>query len=294
MKQKALSSRNRTELRLYRRLGVPLFRVFLLRCEKIRHFRDKGYNVNYHLAGTSAAAVEKFTGYLLYHTLLHTVSIVLTTLFLLLLCRSDYHAPVLYVISGILYVLNLYCLLLQRYHQLQIRDYLYRYYRHAEHFARACAESYSAEQKHSLSRYVREEDKTLAEKLMACLISGQDCLLPDSTVSSLERMVDIMKSFPFRPHTGILQGGGDPPDLSRLADICAETADPFRQRERQVARLQHCFPGASRRCVTEQTAFITESPACEQAFRQLFPQDSYNCYYRTLTVLLAVYRTCTT
>lgn len=113
--------RDSGEIRLLEGLGIRRFRQLLLALERYRHRKDGGRNGNYHLERGTAEAVSGFDGYLLYHSLLHLAAILLLAV---PACVLHAAVPRLHWADGILlllFLLNLYCLLLQRYTFLRIR-----------------------------------------------------------------------------------------------------------------------------------------------------------------------------
>jgi len=120
------NARDRAEVRFLECVGVRLFRGGIFALERLRHRKDGGRNRNYHLWRMTAGSAAAFEGYLLYHTLLHLTAMVLLAVPAALLhsrAGGLHWADVLLVL---LFLLNLYCLLLQRYTFLRIRMVLRR------------------------------------------------------------------------------------------------------------------------------------------------------------------------
>lgn len=108
-----------TEMRLLRFLGVKRFKRWVLSLEKIRHKKDGGHNANYHLERVSLRGLHAFSGYVLYHTVIHTVGVLVAAFCCtlpLFLPRTGFAA----IIGGVCVVGNVYCLLLQRYTHLKL------------------------------------------------------------------------------------------------------------------------------------------------------------------------------
>lgn len=110
-----------TEKNIYERLGVVWFRDMLFQIEMFRHRSDGGRNLNYHLHHSSASEVEQFRMYLIYNAWLHILSgiliIVVQILEYILSPGWDIHE----LPAILLMILNLWCLMLQRYNDLRIR-----------------------------------------------------------------------------------------------------------------------------------------------------------------------------
>lgn len=111
------------ELRLYECLGVKQFRALVFRLERFLHRKDKGTNINYHIAAHDPQAVDAFIKYLFYNGAIHVRNLVyLTVVFLLryvVLGRfSLWVDPLLWL----LWLKDVYCVMLQRYNLLRIRQ----------------------------------------------------------------------------------------------------------------------------------------------------------------------------
>ena len=109
------------ELQVYRILGIPRFRKLVLQYEKLRHRRRGGRNPNYHLQGLSMAQVDAFLPRLRRNVRFHCTSLALLGLFWILVFYRGISCPEAVPLTVFLLWLNLWCLMLQRYHFLRIR-----------------------------------------------------------------------------------------------------------------------------------------------------------------------------
>ena len=110
-----------TELRIYEALGVRQFRNLLFRYERIRHFHRGGKYANYHLSRLSAEGAEAFLRCLQRNTMLHAGSQLLLILFGFGAWYRGIPLRPFVPLSVLLSLLNIWCLMLQRYNFLRIR-----------------------------------------------------------------------------------------------------------------------------------------------------------------------------
>ncbi|MDO5133003.1 MAG: hypothetical protein Q4D81_08470, partial [Eubacteriales bacterium] len=116
--------REEAEMRLYRLLGVKRFRRFVFALEAGKHRRDGGRNANYHLADLSCAGMRRHFAFLSYNAIIHIAGLLLAVL-LILAKAFVLHKwrPVDWGIPAAV-LLNIYCIMLQRYNSLRIRKAL--------------------------------------------------------------------------------------------------------------------------------------------------------------------------
>lgn len=72
-----LKKKNITEMRMYELLGIKWFRKNILLFERIKHAKNGGKNENYHPQDTSCTTLQRFSGYLIYNSIFHIVSLLL-------------------------------------------------------------------------------------------------------------------------------------------------------------------------------------------------------------------------
>ena len=169
------------ETRLYEVLGIRLFRKLLFGLERLRHRRDGGKNVNYHLRSVHPGSAEAFSGYLLYHTLLHSVAILLLVIPFCLL--REIRASLFWAdgILLLLFLLNVWCLMLQRYTFLRLRRLSAletgRLKQKAEETAEQCQTGHLA-----------EDDLAFAGEMRKKLLAGESVVLCAEDAPKLLRL----------------------------------------------------------------------------------------------------------
>ena len=270
-----MSGLNRFELRFYRRLGVLPFRKFLFRVERLRHWKDGGQNKNYHMGRLSVHEAERFEGYLLYNTFLHTLGLVLMALFFVLkhLCYPGWHwAEWLLLLP---FLLNLWCIFLQRYNLLRIRQLRLRRRDVLEKRVRCEVDRLYHEAAEDCSEDHLRRDLELAERMLAVLRTGGAAVLEPEDAAGLARMRALLGGVGTRGRA-----------VKEEAMSPVAKAGPYTRVERRVSGLQRIFaPG---RDILSPCGIVTADVGTEVAFDRLFPRKSADSMEETLCVIKAV------
>ena len=110
------------ELKLYKFLGVELFRKLVFKLEKFIHRKDGGKNINYHVEKNNVDNYKSFKKYLYYNGNIHVRNVLkeMGTLLVLLMFFNKIAMAIL--LADILK--NLYCVMLQRYNYIRINQYV--------------------------------------------------------------------------------------------------------------------------------------------------------------------------
>ena len=254
------------EMRLYEALGIRLFRKALFLGERLRHLRDGDKNRNYHLESLSPGAAAAFEGYLLWHTLLHAFAILLLILpFCLLRCIN----PGLFwpdLILLLLLIVNLYCIMLQRYTYIRLKQVCERQKALMEKRAICAARKISAVHEELLC----PEDLDYAAQLLSEIHKGGVIFVDAGRKESLLRLAAL---FPREEAAG---------DDDRLHEFL-----PWGNRARFVSRLQRRFtperPDLLQRC-----SIVTADGETDRAFRRLFCDPAPEMILQRLLILKAV------
>ena len=127
--EQGLSQINEYELALYIRLGIRRFRDFIFGLERWKYRGDTLRNSNYHLQQLSYEGAKRHYMYLSYNAFVHFFSLVTAALILLLKRITGIRWGI--VDGGILVVvvLNIYCIMLQRYNALRLKKYRFSFYK---------------------------------------------------------------------------------------------------------------------------------------------------------------------
>lgn len=268
---KELSAWNSFELRAYHLLGVNQFRKLIFVFEKIRHFKDKRKNENYHPSNFDVLSLERYNGFLIYNAFLHCVSLLFTVLYAVLSTAIEFRNMFMDLSIVFLTLLNVYCLMLQRTNYLKLKEYRNKYCKRFLKRTDLC-------KKEIIQKvYALEPQKLQADYEVLCRIreafEGQsDCVLTRDDVESLQRISACFEPAgeknSNRKNKEVLTVG--------LLEQCNSASRPYTTLQMQADWLQRLF-GVSGRKMLDRTAIITEDEECEKLYRKLIPEDTtYN------------------
>lgn len=116
-----LSKRELFELKFYRAIGIRLFRDGAFALERWVHRKDGGKNRNYHVRDWTYYGIREHYSFLSFNATIHIAAIALLSLLILGGCAIGGFPAAWYVVNHILILLNVYCILLQRYNALRLR-----------------------------------------------------------------------------------------------------------------------------------------------------------------------------
>lgn len=285
MKNDTPSKLNRIELRVYELLGIRLFRKAILLFEKIRHLRDGERNENYHPKNTSLTTIESFSGYLIYNSLFHIVSIALVIVYFAITIATQLHYLGIDILMYIVVVFDLYCLMLQRYIHLKFKLH-----------------SIKVREKRDtqLQRIIKKIRPLLDEKDIVELqeeyelllrfhesqLTGADCILDSRSSESLKRLSVIAEQCQvIKAKTPTLREIG-----TTLGDRLS-LLEPhlYSDAEKRVSNLQTHLRVDKSRNVSFGYSFITEDSNCEDSLCALFPDMSREKVEFTILCLLTAY-----
>lgn len=111
------------EMRIYELLGIKYWKRFILwiACLFIRDHEDRK-GANYWLEDISAASIKKFKKQLLFNGLYHTGAIVVNDIIVFIMKLLGSNISIIYQV--IFFLVNFYCVMLQRYNWLRIKKIL--------------------------------------------------------------------------------------------------------------------------------------------------------------------------
>ncbi len=110
------------EVKVYELLGVRFFRKLVFKLEQFIHRKDRGKNINYHLAQNSLDGISAFTKYLFYNGAIHVRNIIIIA-GIILVKAALFRSFRWYDVLLLLFLLkDIYCVMLQRYNYLRLED----------------------------------------------------------------------------------------------------------------------------------------------------------------------------
>ena len=274
-----LNRLQRLELRLYQLLGVRPFRSALFAIERWRRRKDGGKNQNYHLDRLSAEGAAAFQGYLLYHVLLHTASLLLTVPVAVWRRRRGSDWGGVDWLLTLLTVFNLWCIMLQRYNALRLRQLLLR--RQAVRTRRV--ERHAARLVDVLLRVSGgswKPELALVRRLLDGLRQGKDVFLNGPDASGLTRLAELLDLAGLTPRTRPAAES----ETLRSPDALASRARPWSGLEARVDRLQRLLR-PRKGSLLARCAFVTEDAGTETAYLRLFGASGPAAVVETLLLL---------
>ena len=113
---------DRWEMKFYELLGIRLFRRLAFGLERLIHRNDRRKNTNYHISAYTPGGLAAFRKYLFYNAAIHAKGILLVEIILLI--KWSFWGFTWYFDSLLLLlaVQDGYCIMLQRYNYLRIRQ----------------------------------------------------------------------------------------------------------------------------------------------------------------------------
>lgn len=275
---------NRIELQFYEIIGIARFKKVILLMERIRHRKDHLFNKNYHIQGFSVSAISKFEGYLLYNVVLHCVSIGFILLYIAIAFCFDVHSIVLDGVMTFLFFFNLYCIVLQRYHYLKMRETSCMY--------DTCRQKRIDRKTESIllnfpKWYNREDmmmDSQLLFRIKDCILFEKNCYIYEDNVPSLLRMRCLLGNTKQIKKEKALERQGDAEnEFVKLIEKCARNARPYDKLEKRVEELQQ-------KKNLSVCAIITDSAKTESVLTELFPDNFKERVLEVIAVLEKVFQ----
>lgn len=183
------------EKRILELLGICHFRKLVFLLEKIIHFKDKGYNTNYHLKYLRKNATEDFKKFLLYNAIIHIRNLIIFLIILAINVIFETFKFNWYWIALIIFaVKDLYCILLQRYNYLRIKITEYNYSLAKLKFCENTRQKISrliSKQEYSLS--AKKEDLLFIRNLINRINTNEIVYIEKNEYESVRRLSKYLK-----------------------------------------------------------------------------------------------------
>lgn len=183
MVYKELNSWNSFELRVYRILGVNQFRKLILAFEKIRHFKDKRKNENYHLSNFDVISLERYNGFLIYNAFLHCVSLFFTVLYEVLSTAIEFRNVFMDSSIVFLILLNVYCIMLQRTNYLKLKKHWHKFFKRFLKRTDLCKKE-TMRKVYALEPWNLQVDYEVLRRIREAVEGQSDCILTHDDVES--------------------------------------------------------------------------------------------------------------
>ena len=279
------------KLKNYRRMGVVCFKKAVLNMERILHYRSGKKNGNYHVKGSSIKSINKFKYYLFYNAFIHFMSLLFTVLyFALSICRGV-RVPALDAVIYIITVINIYCILLQHYNYLRIKEVQNRFWQKQR--------KYSIENKDKIREHLSKirqeellEDRYLLIKLYDCIRWDKQIYLDETSRAGFERMNECLKiagcregKHTTKAHEVDVKGLRLDEKIGRFA----KAARPYGKLEIRIQWLiKHVLRKKDLKLLTCPQIVIKDA-LTEEQYSRVFHYDTPDKAVSTISILMEIY-----
>ena len=264
-----------------------MFRKLALKLEGFRHRKDNSRNINYHLYGSDISSVKSFTGYLLYNAVCHIISLSFVVSYFVITGIVGTRYIVLDISMCILLIINLYCIMLQRYTYIKIRGFAEKLVniknkRIADRIERLLQKIEHREYSELKKEFL------LIERIQASIHNGTECVIEERDAATLDNISkcsqDILGSSNHEKNE-------NDDDLSLRDAIMRIPKKPLviNKVTRRAAKLQIAFHFEKFSNVLFGFSIITETGICENAYRVLIQDTSRDSVEFLVDVLFRAY-----
>ena len=178
----------RAEIRLYRLLGIRWFQKACFLLERIKHRKDGGTHSNYHIRQYSEKGIDRHRAYLYFNGLIHLVAILSLILCGIILLTFDDRPGVWKILIVVYIILNLYCIMLQRYNTLRIRGFRLRERERRERQIRRNAEKLRSVPEPEELREVSRQDLIWLQHMRQAIEQERDLVIAGEDAGRLRRL----------------------------------------------------------------------------------------------------------
>lgn len=270
------TSKSRTlELKIYNKIGVLIFRQFILKYEAFRHRKDGLKNKNYHIENYTPESVDRFVGYLVYNSVLHIISILFTVLYFVVKWCAVPKWNIMDVVMCFITIFNIYCIMLQRYnylrmHTLSTQHHIYQekqIMKQVETILEKFPTDYTLDQ-------MKMDAKVLAD-MRESIVGARDYFVTEDQIESFNRMAGLMNEVRKNPVIKQVE--------------CDYGEKPYSKIEQRVDRLQKWLRWDESKRILSSYSVITVDSDCEKAFNRLFMKDSKENILKKIKILEEVF-----
>lgn len=275
------------ERRLYEFFGILFFRKLALRLESFRHRNDNSRNVNYHLRSSGISSVKSFTGYLLYNAVCHVISLAFVVVYFAITGIFGARYIVLDISMCVLLLINLYCIMLQRYTYIKTRGFVEKLV--STKNKRMVGRIERLLQKIEHREYSElQKEFLLIERIRESIHNGTECVIKDCDAAILRDISKYAKDIIEVNHH---EKRGDDNAISLETAVLSIPKQPMviNKVTRRAAKLQRMFRFDNSSNVLFEFSIITETGDCENAYRTLVQDMSRDSVEFIFDVLFGAY-----
>lgn len=275
------------EIKIYSLLGISKFRNVVLWLEKLRHHKDGGKLENYHPHDVNCSTLRRFSGYLIYNSLFHVISLMLIAIYFATTRIVAIENIVIDVVMVVVVVLDVYCLMLQRYIYLRFLQHINK---KQQIFLNTKTDKIADIMECLRNKSAKDinNEKEFLEDLKAKILSGSDVLLADDSEEVLWNICEVLNRKPKDSN------GKRHYDIS-FSDLISELpkkTNVISFKKRCVSRLQRFLRFSEKDNVMYGVCVVTGNPNIETAYKRIFPQPSLDSILETTDMLLDAYHWC--
>lgn len=278
-----LKKHNHIEMHLYELLGIKWFKKAVLLLERIKHSKDAILNENYHPQDTSKCTLIRFSGYLIYNAIIHITSLIFVFIYFVIMRILSLDNIVIDIFMIIVIILNLYCIMLQRYIYLKIRQLINK----KQQTAMKAKVYRTANIVNALrDRPPEKENKEIEflQKMQTQILSGKDFVLTDDSEQILLNIAELLK-----PITSIEENTNSNIAFADLISELPAKALVISTMKYRISHLQNAFRFDKTNNVLFGVCVVTSSSAIEEAYKTIFPNSTLDSVLETIDVLLDAY-----
>ena len=272
-----LNDREQTELKLYRILGIKWFQSACFALERWKHRKDGGAHSNYHLRQFSEAGVAGHYAYLSFNLTVHVVSLILLVVHVGVICLIGFRHGFWEVGVAVFALLNIYCILLQRYNSIRFKQFRLQFLRRREGRVQKNAQMLAKGLPEAYSKEERDADLCWLRELKAAVAGGEDFVIAGEDAGRMRRLNSWRECAGVKWHYGRkkIESGKNKSfageETSRLA------APLYTGKDKKADWIWRRLSGSNadkNRELLKSYALITADAENERAFQELFGEDS--------------------
>ncbi len=271
------------EMRLYELLGIKLFRKIVLLFERIRHVGNGRQNENYHPQDKSTDTLSRFSGYLIYNSMFHVVSLILVAVYFAATRILNVESVLFDVVMIVVSAVDVYCLMLQRYIYIRFRRQLNKrrsdFLAEKSSLATEFAEALDGRTPESL-----EKEIEFLQDFRDSILSGKNVFLTGDDKEILMNIAAIIKAKPSEEESVVSDVY-----FSELLGNLPKRKRVVTAKQSCVSLLQNVFKTEKKNNVLFGVCVVTVDSETEAYYKKIFPNPTADGISETVEVLLDAY-----
>ncbi len=265
--------RENIEMKLYRMIGIKWFQSACFSLERWTHRKDRRINSNYHLRQFSQSGISGHFAYLSFNIIAHVISLILLFLTIPLNLFWEFHYRFWEIGLVICVLINVYCILLQRYNTLRFKAVQQQFRKYREIRIQKNVQLLQRDMLQNDLKEEREQDLNWLRELKKAVTDRKDFIISEEDSEKLQRLDEWRKRAGIRWHYGCKKNML----LKRQNAEGSEAGSAYyllytRIDVRTDWILKHISHG--KKNLLKSFALITADVESERAFHKLFEEDN--------------------